>query len=523
MSRAEQEIASSSSRIINIPTALFLLATLIFLYLFLFVPPFIPLGDYGDGIIYLDPGKRMFEGETMYRDFFELVPPGMAIVTFFLFKLFGPRLWIPNLEILLVGLGLAWLGVIIAKKLVRPSLALLPSAIFIVGVYGRQLDATHHWYSLLTATAAIAVLMERRTAARIATAGFLCGLTACFTQPRGFAVVVGFGAYLWWESRQRHEDGRALIKKEAWLGAGFLATLIAVNGYFIWKAGLTQFLWCTVVFVIKCYPKAGWGNTFVAFKDSFPAFGSLHNFILRYIQSLFFYALIPLTYVLFFARYWRETGKRSTEFWERPMLLAVAGFCTLLSVAPAASPYRMAASVLPGIILLVWFLDSPHKLARAFAALFAVGVVLVALNAVARERPKPNWILTAPQGKFADGDLERFEEYTWVQQHTQPLDYFFEPADTADMYFYLDLRNPTPVPYVTISGYTTPEQVTGVIQGLEQHKVRYILCRRRELGTTPGWKLPPGDNLDPLRDYIRSHYRAVKVFTNTDEIWEKEN
>jgi hypothetical protein len=525
MQRTEGEVISPSSRILDTPTLLFLLAGLIFLYYLLFVPPLIPFRNYEDGIHFLNSGKRMYEGELIYRDFFEMVTPGLALVNFFLFELFGPRLWIPNLTLLFLGLGLAWLGVVIAKKLMRPSLALLPSAIFLSGVYGRQLDATHHWYSLLTATVAIAVLMERRTPARIATAGFFCGLTACFTQTRGLAVVVGFGAYLWWESRRRHEDRRGLLKKEAWLIAGFLAALLAVNGYFIWKAGLSRFLWCTVIFVIKYGPKYAGSNAFFpAIVCNLPEFVSLHNFILLYTELLFLYAVIPGIYILFFARYWRESEKRPMEFWERPMLLAMVGSSLLLGIAPAPTPFRLAASALPGIILLVWFIDSPRKLARVIAGLFAVGAVLVALNAVARERPVPDpkWILTTPQGKLAVGDQVSYEEYTWIQEHTRPLEYFFEAADTAgDMYFYLNLRNPIPLPFVTNYGFTTREQVTEAIRGLEQHQVRYIVWRAPERDTIPARGNPSDGTLGPLWDYVHNNYRRVRIFGKVDAVWER--
>ena len=333
----------------------------------------------------------MYQGETIYRDFFEFVTPGTALVYFFLFKLFGLRLWIPNLLSLLLGVGLAWLSVVIAKKLTRSSLALLPSAIFLAGVYQFLRDPSITCYSLLATLAAIAVLMERRSApARIAAAGCLCGLSACFTQTRGLAVFMGFSLFLWWESRHREEGWRTMVKKEAWLITGFLATLTAVNGYFIWKAGPSRFLWCTVVFILKYYPKQANWNTFQVFRASLPAVFPLHQFLHWDIEEwLFLYAACPFMLILFFARYWLESGKKPTEFWERPMLVAIVGSFVLLSIAPSPSGMRMATSLLPGIILLVWFIDSPRMLARALAAAMALLALLVALHGVVRRRPIP--------------------------------------------------------------------------------------------------------------------------------------
>ncbi len=521
MSPTEQEVMPPSSRILDTPTALFKLAALIFLYSFLFIPPFLPAEILGDHLLYLAPGQRMYQGEMIYRDFFEFVTPGTALVHFFLFKLFGLRLWIPNLLSLLLGLGLVWLGVVIAKKLTRPSLALLPSAIFLVGMRGFLCDPTHHWYSLLTATAAIAVLVERRTPARIAAAGFFCGLSACFTQTRGLAVAVGFGVYLWWESRRRQEGWRKLLKKEGWLVTSFLATLIAVNAYFIWKAGPARFLWCTVVFVLKYYPKQAHWNTFRIFTESFPAFVPLRSFLRGGIERwLFLYAVIPFILILFFARYWQESGKKPVEFWERPMLVAIVGSFMVLSVAPAPSPTRMAVSELPALLLLGWLIDSPRKLGRALAAVLAAGVLLVALHAVARRRPIPEWIIATPQGKLAFTNQDFYQEYTWIQQHTRPSEYFYQ-AGFPDAYFILNLRNPTPIPFIVNNGYTTAEQVAEVIRGLEQHRVRYVVWALEDLDTVPDWEDPSDDHLGPLRNYIRSHYQVVIVFANSDEVLEK--
>lgn len=522
MPPTEQEVIPPSSRILDTPTALFLLATLIFLYAFLFVWPFTPVGEYGDGILYLNLGKRMYEGELIYRDFFEFLTPGTTLVSFVLYKLFGPCLWIPNLEGLLLGLGLAWLGVVVARKLMRSHLSLLPSAIFLAGLYRSHLDPTHHWYSLLSATGALAVLMERRTPTRILAAGSLCGLTACFTQTRGLAVAVGFGAFLWWESRRRKDAWRTLLKKEAWLVGGFLPVLVAVNGYFVWKAGLRQFLWCTVVFGFKYYSQYKEFNTFMVFGHFLPRFVSPGNFLASLLIWLFLNVVIPSTYILFFIHYWRSPSKQSAEITERPMLLALVGACLFLSVAPAPSPPRLAMTSLPGIILLGWFLNSPHKRAGTLAAALSVGALLVALHAAVRAGTTPMWILTTPQGKVALADPVVYEEYAWVQQHTRPSEHFFQSMypNSMDVYFYLNLRNPTPLPYVQNNGYTPAQKVPEVIRGLEQHQVHYILWSP-ELDEIPKWEDPSDDHLGPLRDYMRSRYRVVKVFADSQEVWER--
>jgi hypothetical protein len=496
-----------------------MLGALVFLYGFLFIPPFLPRELTGDNMHFLLSGQRMYEGDTMYRDFFEFVTPGTALVNFFLFKLFGLRLWIPSLLCLLLGLGLVWSGVAIAKKLMRPGVALLPSAIFLCGLYWKGLDPTHHWYSLLMAMAALAILMERRTPARIAAAGIFCGLSSCFTQTRGLVVAAGFGIYLWWEARRRREGWRELLKKEAWLIASFLAALTAVNAYFVWKAGPSRFFWCTVVYLFKYVPKQADFNTLLALKQCLPKIEWLswrHPSYL--VEWPLVWAVSPFVYVLFFVTFWRKSGEKPTEFWERPMLLALAGSFLLLSILPGPSQSRMATSALPGIILLVWFVDSWPRPARSLLTVFAVGALLVALHTVAMRQPLENRTLTTAQGRTVLADQNTYQEYTWIQQHTRPREFFYEPA-YPDQYFILNLRNPTPLPFMTNCGYTTTGQVTEAIRGLEQHPVRYIIWTP-SLEVLPAWEDPSDAHLGPLYDYIRSHYQQIKVFENSDQVWE---
>jgi hypothetical protein len=518
---SNKNTARMGFKVDRIFTALFLLAATGFLYSFLFVHSFLPTeGNIWDSLLYLAPGQRMYQGEMIYRDVFEFVTPGTALVNFLMFRVFGLRLWIPNLLALLLGLGLVWLGVVISRKLMRPSLALLPSAVFLVSARGFLCDATHHWYSVLAALAAIAVLLEKRTPARIVGAGLLCGLSASFTQTRGLAVVIGFAMYLWWESRQRHERWRVVLKKEVSLLASCLLAFLAINGYFISEAGPRRYFWCTVVYVLKYYPKLASANTFQVIKADFPVYTSFGTFLHPLAQWLFLSAIIPIIYVLFFVHYWRKSRKLGLEYWERPMLVAVVGLFMLLSIAPAPDYLRMMASMLPPLILLVWLFDSSARLARACLVTLTVVTLLVAFYSLAESRPRPVGVLKTPEGELAFTEPKAYQETLWIQQHTQPSDYFYKAA-YPDVYFYLDLRNPTPLSCIENDGYTTPEQVAKVIHGLEEHHVRYILWNPLLLDTLQSWENPADAHLGPLRDYLHSHYKPVMTFANADEIFEK--
>jgi hypothetical protein len=511
------------SKVFHISTAAFLIAALGYLYCFLFFWPFVPTegNGIGDSLLYLAPGQRMFQGELIYRDVFEFVTPGTALVNFFAFKIFGLRPWIPDVLALLLGIALVWLGIAVSRKLMRPTLALLPSAIFLVSARVFLYDPTHHLYSVLATIAAIAVLLERRTLFRISAAGLLCGLGASFTQTRGLAVVTGFAVFLWWESRWKEEGWRGLARKELWLFASFISAFLAVNAYFIWEAGPSRFFWCTVVFVLKYYPKEADYNTFQAIMTEFPAFQSPHSSLYSIAHWLFLFFATPLIFVFFFARYLRESRRKPLDYWERPMLVGIVGLFMLLSIAPAPDSARIAISALPALILLIWLLDSPRKVCRVSVAVLALGTLLTAIYSVAASRPQPVGILATPHGKLAFTDPNLYQEDLWIQQHTRPSDYFYEPL-SQDAYFYLDLRNPTPLSSIQNNGYTPPQQVAEVIRGLELHQPRYILWSPQALDTLSPHENPSDASLGPLRDYLHSHYKLVRLFANSDEAWEND-
>ena len=128
------------------------------------------------------------------------------------------------------------------------------SILFLLLPYRSVLDATHHWYSMLFEMAALAVLISSRTNMRSAVAGTLCGVAAFFTQSQGLLTVLGVGLFLLWEQHHKRESATWLLRREGALLATFSIAVAALNAYFVSKAGLGRFLYCTVVFPFKYYP-----------------------------------------------------------------------------------------------------------------------------------------------------------------------------------------------------------------------------------------------------------------------------
>ena len=87
------------------PVPWLLFGALVFLYLHLFILPHTAIWRGGDQTIQLLNAMRMREGQVIYRDFFHFLLPGTELVYLALFKIFGLWVWIPNVMLIVLGLG----------------------------------------------------------------------------------------------------------------------------------------------------------------------------------------------------------------------------------------------------------------------------------------------------------------------------------------------------------------------------------------------------------------------------------
>jgi len=494
----------------------FLLGATAFLSLLLFTPLCASVFLPGDVTVYLLNAARMLQGQTIYRDFFQFTPPGTELVYLTIFRLFGLRAWVPNAMLLLLGLSMTWLSIAISRKVMRGWAVFLPGLLFLTCSHYNGLDATHHWYSILVVMTALLIVIEKRTLARVATVGALCGLAAFFTLGRGLAAVVGFGVFLAWEHRRKSQTWLTLLKVEACLAAAFLLTVVASDAYFVWKVGLARILDCTVIFGLRYYPTYASANTVKVYLFSPPPLRPWYGlpFLLIYV---FVHILIPLVYLLFFVRYRRQARVHPDYPWEALMALNITGLSLFIGTAPAPSFFRLCVVSLPALILFVWFLSQPGSIERVLANLaWAFAILMVVLEPIKVQRHARCYI-DLPSGRTAFLRPIVYDRYKWISEHTRPSEPFFEGV-WADTYVALSLHNPTPVPYVTNTDYTRPEQVQAVVKSLERTGVRLVLWSL-ELDTPQG-KIE-GDHLGPLRVFLRSRYHMVKTFADGDQVWER--
>ena len=490
---------------------LVLLASGVFVYLQVFVLPATPRVATGDQSLYLHNAARMYEGQLIYRDYDYFTLPGTDVLYLGLFKLFGIRAWIPQMMLVVAGILSTWLSIMIASKVMKGPTVFLPGFLFLTLPYASYLDATHHLYNVLAATAALAVVIDRRTPARLAWAGVLWGVGTCFAQ----SLVLGplaFGLFLAWERGRKKETWGTLLKKEGSLVASYVAVVAAFNAYFVWKVGLKQFLYYTVTFVAKYYPTDD-TSTWRTYMVGHP---SIHNWVdwPGVVTWPFIHLLLPLVYILFFVRFWGEGKLRRNEQWERLMLINVTGLCLFLTVASAPSWNRLYTVSLSALILLVWFLSFPFKLERVLLRSCWAIVVILAIARPIVTQTRWRAYLDLPTGRTAFFELANYQETQWLLERTHPSDYFF---GNHPLCFDLRLRNPSRVAFIRPTGFTRPEEIQNVVHGLEEHQVRFVSWYQ-------GLDDPVGgeeNHLAPLRAYLEQHYHFAARFANGHTMWER--
>lgn len=483
-----------------LPISVFVGAFL-YLYLILFVPPRTPILLGVDDKLFLSEATRILDGQVIYRDFFQFNFPAIDLFYVLLIRLFGPRVWIPNFCLLFLGMGFLAASIVISRRLLSGTTVFLPGLLFLCLGFRNYLDASHHWYSSLLIVSATAILAIRRDPAYLLVAGVLTGLAACFSQNHGVAAVVGFAIFLWW-CKARDTDARhAILHSEAYFLIPFVLIFGGCFAYFAFKVGLYNFAYSTIWFPIRYWSTFGansWSD-YGVFRD---AEALLDHHSRRALMGLFIGLLVPWIYIaalgdFLFHGDWHPHHQR-----EVIVLVVIVGLSSFLAVSNSPSTWRLSTVSMPAFILLVRLTDRKDWKRKAAMLLWTV-VVLMMLRDISVARTKWTTYVDLPSGRVAPFDAE----LQWLAEHTHPGEYVF--CSNWSVYFLLEVKNPTKLMTITTADFTRPEQVQSALHDLEEHQVPLIIWSN----DLDGGESPlPGDHIQPVRDYVHAHYRAIKNF-----------
>ena len=483
-----------------------------YLYLNLFVAGRTPVLLSGDQLFFWMNGQRMLHGELPYRDFFQLTPPGADVLFFSIFKIFGAKIWVVNGMVVLLGIALCWVCFEIARTIMHRGGAVLSSCLFVVLIYSRLLNATHHWFSMLAIMTALAILMRGIDARKLAMAGALLGISCFFTQTHGIVALAAVSIFLkyYFARAPGHES---FWKHERTLLAGFSVAVLLLNAFLVAKVGMGRLFYCQVYYLLRATVHRPETALLGMPEMAYWRVQSHGSLIYEYAQYVFVYLMLPVGYVLALRRSWRKSENSELQ---RPevALLALVGASLLFEQVFSLNWLRVYAVSMAGIILFVWLPD--HARRRYFVSVVWLAVLSMAVQRVWAAQTQSYRIADLPAGTCTTQPAD-YLKLTWVMQRTKPGDFLFE-AGWPGVYIPLELRNP--VFLDTANTMLNPQWAQWVVQELEARQVRYVLWADR-LDYPPDARHPVTTHIVPLRDYLRAHYQRARIFPDGEEAWER--
>jgi len=194
-------------------------------------------------------------------------------------------------------------------------------------------------------------------------------------------------------------------------------------------------------------------------------------------------------------------------------LLSLLGAALFLEVLPAPNWVRLFPISMPAIILAMQLVAGEGKARLLIRRSLWTGTAIVGLLGAISAQTRPRHVLALPIGRAAVYGDDTSSKLMELATRTKPGDYFFQAA-WLDLYFPLQLRNPSY--FEALSSSATPAQVEQVIKAVEEHRVRYVLWSARLDEDSTG-----RDVLQPMRRYLREHYRVVERFAPAEDLWER--
>jgi len=509
-------------------------ATCVFVYLLGFKFPFTPFLNESDHHMFLYEGMRLFDGDVMYRDFFQFTFPGSQAFYWLMFSIFGLKYWILPATILLIAAFSAWICLKVSAQVITGWLSYLPAILFIFfGFRYEGLDATHRMFSPIFVTLAVWIVLRRRDVTGYLLAGACCSIASFFTQQRGGLMLIAIIIFMIIDGVKSGTPFRKIMQSVGLVSMSFAVLLLFLCGYFIYQAGADNFFYATFEYPTKYYRFATYNNFDILPQDLAKAFQiSSPSKAFAALPVIFYLFVLPLGYLSFWLLFFFKRREHDWKFWRNITLVALIGtLLTFTTIAPNAS--RMFQIAMPGVIVFIWLLvyakdhwnNVAARLIPATLTIAAVLVVSIGFIQAFRLQTGEYRTMTTPTGVIAYVPAPITDErYGWLLQRTKPGDLLFETYQPY-IYFPLHLRNPTKYSQIWDTDYTRPEQVAETVADLEAKRPRYILWNN--VYNKPPELRSAGDHTAPLADYIQQHYRpASETIENTEgriQIWERVN
>jgi hypothetical protein len=485
------------------------LACTVYLYANLFLSAKTPFLLGGDQVYFWMGAQRILDGQVAYRDFFQITPPGTDLIYAAFFKVLGTDLWVPNTVVIALGVLMGCVCFSLSRQFMKVPQAALATGLFLVLIYGKALNATHHWFAVLLVLVAVRLNMQRITGTRLALSGALLGLAAFFNQVHGGAAVVGFAVFLFLRAKRNGLAPMRAVREVAVVVFAFAFMLLCLSAYYLRTAGLEKLWYCLVVYVFK-YAAGHSHRTF-----GLPAV-TVSAGTLLLLPYLAIYVLLPVIYSISLWRCW--CSRRNASFpWNQVTLLSLIGLSLLLDVAINMNWLRLFAVSLPGIVLTVWAVGGLQLRRRAWFMSAWIALACIAVRQIEVKRALSCVRGELPGGRFATTP-KIYEKLRCLAAYTQRGELFLQ-AGWPGVYIPLQVRSPLYMPTLTRWDGVLDEDIQPAIQQMKVRRVRYVLWthsldERCEFNSCT-------DQLSIFRTYLKSSYRRIHTFDDGDILWQE--
>ncbi len=481
----------------------------LYLYANLFASPRVPFLLGGDQVYFWMRAMWMLDGKRIYRDFLQFSqPPGLDLLFLELFKIFGLRLWVTNAVVLVLGIAFAWLMFSIACRLMRRQSAVLAVAVFLVPIYGKALNATHHWFAVLAVLMAMQILLGGISASRVAAAGAILGLGSYFSTYHGLAGLLAFLVFLLWQRMRTQTRWAATLRRVVLLCSAYAITLALLYSHYLFTGGTAGELWYFQVTSVRKYAV----NAYRGSGLFFPSPLTLHN-LPALSEYLVVYVLLAAATAAAACLCWRRRRESTIE---PVVLVTLVALLLFGEVAVSASWLRLYAVSAPAVILIAWGIEQLPRLRVCVTIAIWVWIILLGAHQTVAHHRMQRDVIHLPAGTVATTQPLAVH-LTLVSRYVEPGDGIFQAA-WPGVYLPLHARNPVAFETVNVSDMPRPGDAELVVQQLGERQVPYVLwAARLDEACAPGCS----DRLSPLREYVHAMYAPVATLPDGDTLWRR--
>ncbi len=220
-----------------------------------------PTLNSADESFILYEAKRVYQGQAIYRDFFDFLTPGAFYLYALAYAVGGVSITSARATTALLHAISVVCTYFLTLHVASMGEAILAGLLVVVVCVPVWNMASHHWIATAFGLATAAVLLAPRwrgsERARPAAAGALAGLVVCTHQARGVWLIVWLAVTipLLTIATRDADRWRRCLRELVWTALGGAAACVPILGYAVWRSSFAEMLYATHTWVTTNYRK----------------------------------------------------------------------------------------------------------------------------------------------------------------------------------------------------------------------------------------------------------------------------